>query len=245
MKLPILTLCLAVFTASAQQVKINNYQVAPDGTINVDFTIDQSHSSREVYDVLFYSSIDNFNRPIAYKIENVKPGVSKKASFSGSEQFGGHDGSFQLKLVAQASTFPIKIMPIDKGLKIGKSNSISWTDYHESGPYDVSLFQGRQLKSKLATGVTSTRFTGVIPKSLEKGDYSILITPSDEEYLSERFPVTLRKGVSPLIFVGIAVVGGGGAFLAGGGGDVTPPSGGGGGTDTDALPDPPGPPGGG
>lgn len=244
MKLPSLILCLAVFSASGQQIKINNYQVAPNGTVNVDFTVEQSHSSREIYDVLFYSSIDNFNQPIAFKVENVKPGESKRASFSGSEQFGGYNGTFQLKLVAQASTFPIKIAPLDKGLKIGKTNSISWMDYHDSGPYDVSLFQGRQLKSKLATGLTSTRFTGEIPKSLEKGDYTIQITPSSERYLSELYPVSLKKAINPLIFVGIAVVGGGGAFLAGsGGGDPGP--GGGGGTTTDGLPDPPGPPGGG
>ena len=30
MKLPILIVCLAVFSASAQQIKVNNYQVAPD-----------------------------------------------------------------------------------------------------------------------------------------------------------------------------------------------------------------------
>lgn len=243
MKLPTLILCLITFSAVGQQIKINNFQVAQNGTVNVDFTINPSHSDREVYDVLFYSSIDNFNRPIAYKVENVKTGVSRNTSFSGSEQFGGFTGQFQLKLVAQASTFPIRITPIDKGLKIGKTNNISWMDYHDSGPYDVSLYQGQQLKSKLATGLTSTRYSGQIPKSLEKGDYSILITPSDNDLLSDRYPVTLKKAISPLVFVGAAALAGGGAFLAGsGGGDPVTP--GGGGPTADGLPDPPGPPGG-
>ncbi len=241
MKLPSLIFCLFAFSAFSQQIKINNYEVRPDGMINVDFTIDQSHSSRELYDVLFYSSIDDFRNPIRFKAENVRPGVSKKVSFSGSEQFGGYSGQFQLKLIAQASTFPIKLMPLEKGLKIGKSNTISWVDYHDSGPYDISLYQGTQLKSKLASGLSTTRYTGQVPKSLEKGSYSILITPSNDKYLSERYPVTLKKGVSPLIFVGVAALAGGGAVLAGGsGGDPGTP--GGGGTDGDGLPDPPGPP---
>jgi len=233
-KLPILLIGLLTYSAHSQQIKVNDYQVDVNGTVNIDFTIEQSHSSREVYDVLFYSSIDEFTLPIEFKVENLKPGTRKKVSFSGSEQFGGYGGSFQLKLVAQASTYPIQVMPLDKGLKIGKSNTISWTDYHESGPYDVSLYQGGQLKSKLATGLIGTRFNGLIPKSLEKGDYSVLITPSNEKYISERFPVLLKKGINPLIVVGVAVLGGGGVFLAANGGDS--------GSSDEELPDPPGPP---
>jgi len=133
--------------------------------------------------------------------------------------------------VAQASTFPIKIDPIKKGLKMGKNASFSWSDYHESGPYEISLYQGLQLKSTLASGITSTQYTGKIPKSLDKGNYSILITPKNETLVSERYPVTLKKGTSPLLFVGVAALAGGGAFLA-----MPSP------TESEDLPDPPGPP---
>ena len=168
MKLPCMILCLMTFQLIGQQIEINNYQISQDGVVSIDFRIKQSHSSRERYDVLFYSSLDGYSVPIKYKVEDVKPGESQKATFSGEEQFGGYNGEFQIKLVAQATVFPIKISPINKGLKIGKSTNISWSDYHESGPYEVSLYQGLQLKSKLATGLASTQYVGKIPKSLKK-----------------------------------------------------------------------------
>ena len=237
MKLLSLILCFTCFCALSQQVRVNDYTIDESGTVNVDFTIAQSHSSREIYDVLFYSSVDNFSDPIAFRLENVKAGENKRATFSGSEQFGGYNGPLQLKLVAQATIFPIKISPIDKGLKIGKTNTISWMDYHGSGPYDVSLYQGTQLKSKLASGISTTSYTGEIAKSLVKGNYSILVTPSDDRFLSEQYPVTLKKAINPLIFVGAAALVGGGAFVATSGGGGDPPVI----TDTN-LPDPPGPP---
>lgn len=229
-------LCLlGIAQLSAQEVSISNFKVI-DQEINFDVFISQKHSDRERYTLLIYHSGNNFSLPIDYQLKDLVPNKSYKASFDGGNQIGAYEGELTFKMEIEASKYPIEVTDLSNSLKAGKNTSIEWFDYHGEGPYKVEIYQGQLLSATLAEGVSSSSFSGKVPKSLDPGNYTVLITPTKNSNLaSERYPVVLKKALNPLIFVGAAVLAGGGAYIATSGG-------GGGEGGVESFEDPPGPP---
>ena len=200
---------LGIFPILAQTIHTSNFEIS-DQQVQFDFRIEPKHTERERYQLKIYHSGNNYTEPINYQLNNLIPNRSYKASFDGGNQIGSFDGDILFRLTIEATQFPIELSDAPKSLKIGKNANISWFDYHEEGPYDVKLYQGLQEKSTLAEGIESTSYSGKIPKSLEKGDYTIVVIPKGRsELVSDKIPVLLKKGLNPLLI-------GGGVLLTGG-----------------------------
>ncbi|WP_421764967.1 hypothetical protein [Ekhidna sp.] len=224
---------LGILPLFSQTITTSNFQVS-DQQVQFDFTIEPKHSERERYELKIYHSVNNYAEPIDYQLNDLVPGRPYKASFDGSNQIGSFDGELMFRFEIEATRFPIELSDAPKNLKIGKNVNFSWFDYHEEGPYDVELYQGQLLKSTLAEGIESTSYSGKIPKSLDKGNYSIVVVPKGRsELVSDKIPVVLKKGMNPLLI-------GGGVLLAGGVVGLAASSGGGEGVEV--FDDPPNPP---
>ncbi|WP_425392098.1 hypothetical protein [Ekhidna sp.] len=228
-------LCLfGILPLFAQTITTSNFEIN-DQQVQFDFTIEQKHSERERYQLKIYHSANNYTEAIPYQLNELVPNKSYTASFDGGNQIGSFDGQLMFRFEIEATRFPVELSDAPKSLKIGKNTNISWFDYHEEGPYDVKLYQGQIEKTTLAEGLESTSYSGKIPKSLEKGNYSIQVIPRGRsELISDKIPVLLKKGLNPLLI-------GGGVLLTGGIVGLAA-SGGGGEGGSEVFADPPNPP---
>ena len=228
--------------SSAQSIQVTNLKVEPNGRISFDYLVDKHHSDREVYKLELYSSVDQFNRPLNVDLAPVKVGQSQKATFNGPSIIGNYSGDLQLKFKVTAVEFPVEITSTPSKFKSGKNVTISWTDFQDSGWYDVELYKNGSLIKSLAGNHRGTSLSTQLPKKMEKGAYQIRVTPSNEKKLySEDYPVNVVGG-SPLLLIVGGAAAGAGVFVLTAGGDSAPGGGGtGGGT---GLPDPPTPGGG-
>jgi DUF971 family protein len=220
-----------------QSIIINDLTVAEGGTISFSYTVNPKFSDRESYQLQVFSSTDNFTKALPLSLPTVKAGELRVASFSGPQMLGNYEGALQLKFKAVATAFPVQITTTAKKFKSGKNITISWDDFHDSGFYDVDLYQNGYVNKSLAKSHRGNSLTTPLPKKLPKGTYEIRVTPSNRvELYSEDYPVTVKGGgMGMLILAGGAAVGAG-AFVLGG----SDGGGGGGGTDS-SLPDPPNP----
>jgi hypothetical protein len=169
------------------------------------------------------------------------PGRAYQFSFDGNEQVGYFEGNLEFRFDISATTFPVEMLPSNaKTLKKGKSYTINWSDFNQSGTYDIELLKSGQVFQVLETNYSGTSYTSVIPKSTAKGsDYAIRVTPSsDRQLASEPFPVKIASK-SGLIFAILpaVVVGAGGAYYFLNQDDS-------GGSNSDDFPSPPAGPGG-
>ena len=215
---------------------MNNIQISQDGIISLNIQIEASNSEREEYELFIYTSKDDFQQPLDLDLGTFKTNTSYPIEFDGLRKIGEFEGSLQLKLKAEATRFPVMIENISKEkLKLGKEFTINWSDHNESGWYNVELYQNGDFVAKLIGHHRGLSLEGEIPKDLDKGEYAIRVTPTNDETLhSDDFPVVLRKGTSmALILAPLVAVGGGVVLLAGG------ESGGG---SSSGLPNPPDPP---
>jgi hypothetical protein len=225
----------------AQSVQVSNLEVDDEGKVSFRYSVSQKFSDRERYELQVFTSADNFSKPIDLNLSPVAVGESKSVSFDGPKLISNYEGSLQFRFKVVAAVFPVRIVSTGQKFKSGKSITISWDDFHESGWYDVELYSGGYISRTLASNYRGTLLSTTLPKKMEKGTYEIRVTPTNQKELqSDDFPVTISGGGGAGIFIiaGGGLAAGAGVLLLGGGGD----SGGGGTTDTGSpLPDPPNP----
>lgn len=218
-----------------QSIRIDDLNVAEGGTISFSYTVDPKFSDRESYQLQVFTSTDNFTKELPLNLPNVKAGELRVASFNGPQLLGNYQGALQLKFRAVATAFPVQITTTAKKFKSGKNITISWDDFHESGFYDVELYQNGYINKSLAKSHRGTSLTTPLPKKLDKGEYQVRVTPSNrEELYSEDYLVTVKGGGKGILILAGGAVAGAGVFVLGG-------SDGGGGTADSSLPDPPNP----
>lgn len=230
-----IALFLILLQVKAQNLRISNLDISQEGKISFTALIESHHSSRESYELKVYSSADNYVKAIGLNLKSVKSGVPLDVSFDGKEKIGNFKGSLQFKFVAQATVFPVEVTINGDKFKRGKSITVTWKDFHESGWYDVEMYRGGTLFKSLVGNHRGTSYTAQLPKKMPKGEYEIRVIPTNKKELqSENYAVVVKGGSAAL------VVGAGGALAAGagvvllGGGDS-----GGGGSVGNSLPDPP------
>ncbi len=201
-------------TGVPQSLEINNLTVDEEGIVTFSALINASHSNRERYNMLIYSSIDAFSQPIDFTYKDMVPGQTYEISFDGNEQFGQYKGDVLFKFDVMASTFPVKVnVPENQVFKLGKKMNFSWQDYHNVNSYDIELYRRGNMVQTLAEDHTGQSFNGILPKQLDKGnDYWILVRPTtNTDISSELIPVQIKSGVglavkiAPLAALGIAV----------------------------------------
>lgn len=219
-----------------QTINVENLNVSDGGNISFSYTVNPKFSERETYQLQVFTSTDNFAKALPLNLPAVKAGELRTASFSGPQLLGNYEGSMQLKFRAVATAFPVQITTTAKKFKKGKNITVSWEDFHDSGFYDIELYQEGYISKSLAKSHRGNSITTTLPKNLEKGTYEVRVTPSNrEELYSEDYPVTIKGGGKGVFFVaGGALAAGAGVFVLGGSSD-------GGGTSTTSLPDPPTP----
>jgi hypothetical protein len=88
-----------------------------------------------------FSSFDNYQQAIDYQVGNMVPGRDYPITFDGNEQVGYYEGDIQFRFDITATTFPIKLSDDNLALKKGKSFTITWSDFHKSGTYNIELLQ--------------------------------------------------------------------------------------------------------
>lgn len=217
-----------------QSIIVDNLNVSASGTISFSYTVNQKFSDRENYQLQVFTSTDNFTKALPLNLPAVKAGELRTASFSGPQLLGNYEGSMQLKFRAVATAFPVQITTTAKKFKSGKNITISWEDFHDSGFYDIELYQNSYISKSLAKSHKGNSITTPLPKKMDKGTYEVRVTPSNrEELYSEDYTVDIKTGSKAMVFVAGGVLAGAGVFVLGG---ADP-----GGTSETGLPDPPSP----
>jgi len=225
---------LTTLYSFAQDIEIQNLRATREGQIAFDYTIAKGHSDRERYDVQIFTSADNYAKPLAIQISDIPPEQNQKVSFRGADHFPqGYSGSVRIRLVAEATLYPVQITNYSKKIKMGATMNISWQDAGNNSNYDVVLKQAGKSNT-LANGVSGTSYSGTLPADLGKGSYQLLIIPSgDQQSTSDQMSVSITGKMG----LGIKVLG---ALALGGVGILASAGGGGGeGTGSASLPGPP------
>lgn len=205
---------------SAQELSISGFNVSERGQVEFGVYIASSHSDRERYDLIIYSSADDFRDPLDLSITNLAPGEVYPIEFDANQLVGSFEGELRFRIDIKASVFPIKADLKEKpSFRRGKEIDISWTDYHNSGPYDVELRRGDDV-IEMAKNVSANEITTALPKDMEKADDYILQikTANNTRYDSDPIPVQIKNKIPLGILLSGAAVGVGVPifFIAGG-----------------------------
>ncbi|MEP0365837.1 MAG: hypothetical protein ABJN36_10150 [Cyclobacteriaceae bacterium] len=229
---------LGMFFAHSQDLRIMNLDINDDGKVSFTALVRSHHSSRETYELKVYTSADNYAKPLDLNLKTLKVDAPLDVNFDGMTKIGNFKGSIQFKFVAEATAFPVQVKIVGDKFKRGKKMTVSWTDYHESGWYDIEMYRGGTLFKSMVKNHRGTSYSVDLPKKMPKGEYEVRVTPTnDPNFYSEDQSVSVKGGKGGLVFVTLLAAGGGGAYVFLGGGGDDP----GGDTDTNSLPDPPTP----
>ena len=207
--------------------------------VKMTFKITPEHSERERYDVLIYSSHDNYTSPLNTKVSDVIPNQRTTVVFPILESIGYFQGEVQFKLVANSTYFPVRLSKsTTRKFRKNKEFQIVWEDYNELGSYQIDLYQNDSLMITLAKDFIGNDFSGKFPKGVKPGKYTLVVSPSDDIALrSDDYRVSVTRNITTIVALSAVLVGTTGYFiLQGEGGSGGDSSGG------DSLPDPPGSP---
>ncbi|MEP4533457.1 MAG: hypothetical protein ABJ004_10240 [Cyclobacteriaceae bacterium] len=217
----------------AQELSIDQLEVSNEGVVSFTCSVIQHHSSREEYSLFIYTSVDDFNEPLNVEVGTLRPGQLTTVSFDGNEIIGDFDGNIEFDFRLKAVTFPVEVMLEKRKFKKGKKINVRWTDFHESGWYDLELYQNGESVHRLIGNHRGTYYSGKLPKDIKSGEYELRVTPSNEKTLhSEQMSVKVTsKGKGLVIGAGSILAGSGVFYLISNG------------NKEDDLPTPPGVPG--
>lgn len=203
-------LALLVFSLHAQKLTVSDLTISDQGIVSFSCIVAAHHSSREVYELKVFSSIDDFEKSLPLDINKLRPEIPLSVSFDGNKVIGDFDGSIEFDFALTATFFPVEIVPLGKKFKKGKEINISWEDFNESGWYEVEIYKDNLLFQKLVGNHRGTSYVATLPKDMPKGKYEIRVTPSNQkELVSEGYEVNLKSGKAGLI------IGAGGALVGG------------------------------
>ncbi len=223
-------MCLG-FSLQAQSIQVSNLAIDDEGKVSFRYSVAQKYTGRESYQLQVFTSADEFKSAIPLTLAPVAAGETKSVSFDGPELIGDYAGPLQFKFTVEATKFPVRITSTENKFKSGKSITISWEDYHESGWYDVELYEGGYISKTLASNYRGKLLSTSLPKKMTKGTYEVRVTPTNNKDLaSDDFPVTIAAGGGAGVFI-LA----GGALAGAGVFVLTQPD------NPDSLPNPPDP----
>ena len=132
----ILTFIFALITSSlfGQSLSIQNLSIDDNNQVSLECSIQKKHTDRERYELLIFSSVDNFNNPIGYTFPNMKPGKIYEVSFDGNKEVEGFTEETQFRFKANPTAIPVVINSEDgRTLRKEKRFELKWKDYHNIG----------------------------------------------------------------------------------------------------------------
>ena len=223
-------LLLSATTAQNIIIRDGDFKQQDNGDIYLRMTIEQKNSPRERYFIRLFGSFNGGNfQPLSVNRDDVAPGEPVIFTLTPSD-LGGTGSQLQLKVEIEATTFPLVVRG-DSKVKKGKNLVASWTGYNSNGPYKVELIDNLDRAITLAEE-NGTSVNRVLDKDIEKGSYTLRVTPGNNREAYGEMAVKVAGGLNPLFIIApVALGGGAAAYLVLGGGDDEEPSG---------LPDPPG-----
>ena len=210
-------------------IRDGDFKQQDNGDIYLRMTIEQKNSPRERYFIRLFGSFNGGNfQQLSVNRNDVAPGDPVIFTLTPSD-LGGTGSQLQLKVEIEATTFPLVVRG-DNKVKKGKNLVASWTGYNSSGPYKVELIDNLDRAITLAeeNGTTVNR---ALDKDIEKGSYTLRVTPGNNREAYGEMAVKVVGGLNPLFIIAPVALGGGAAayLVLGGGGEPEP----------DGLPDPP------
>ncbi|MEO9476461.1 MAG: hypothetical protein ABJG41_13045 [Cyclobacteriaceae bacterium] len=199
----------------AQKLSIDKLEVSNEGVVSFTCSVTQHHSPREEYNLFIYTSVDDFNEPLNVEVGTLRPSQLTTISFDGNEVIGDFDGNIEFDFRLKAVTFPVEVTMEKRKFKKGKKINVRWTDFHESGWYDLELYQNGVSVHRLIGNHRGTYYSGKLPKNIKSGGYELRVTPSNEKALhSEQMSVKIAsKGKGLAIGAGSILAGSGVFYL--------------------------------
>ena len=202
---------------------LENVKAAFDGekmviTYDLGFT-----DANQKFKVAFYSSHDNFARPLSSTTgdvgESVHVGKSNKVIWDVKNTLPpDFDGEITIKiktnkvLAAAPSATKLSLKPLDKNVyKKGQSVEVKWQGGSPDEKVNIELYRGSELKLRLADKISNSQMhTWKIPKGVKGKDYTLRISNAanaTELSNSQEFAV---KPKVPILFIilPVAVAGG-------------------------------------
>ena len=232
------SLVLFVVTpAFCQKVQINKVELAGEKIV-VHYDLDDTTPGNE-YLLNLFSSVDNYNAPLAKVTGDigpeVKPGAEKKVEWAIRDEYGGYKGKIALEIRGRVYVPFVKLtnFTVPQSYKRGKSYPLHWKS-GANNPINVELYKGSLRVSGVSDLPNSGSYMLDIPAKAKTGsDYKLKISDTrngDEVIWTSPFTV---KNKVPLLLkiLPVAAIGGAAAALGGSGGGE--PSGG------DGILDPP------
>lgn len=217
-------LLASITPALCQLVQINKVELAGEKII-VHYDLEDTTPGHE-YLLNLYSSVDNYNAPLAKVTGDigteVKPGAEKKVEWAIRDEYGGYKGKIALEIRGRVYVPFVKLtnFKVSGSYKRGKSYPLQWKP-GANNPINVELYKGNLRVSGVSDLPNSGSFMLDIPaKAKTGGDYKLKISDTrngDEVIWTSPFTV---KNKVPLLLkiLPVAAIGGAAAALGGSGG---------------------------
>ncbi|MCB0491591.1 MAG: GPI anchored serine-threonine rich family protein [Cyclobacteriaceae bacterium] len=211
-----------------QKVQINKVELAGEKIV-VHYDLDDTTPGHE-YLLNLYSSVDNYNSPLAKVTGDigpeVKPGTGRKAEWAIRDEYGGYKGKIALEIRGKVYVPFVKLtnFNVPQSYKRGKSYPLHWKP-GANNPINVELYRGDLRINGVTNLPNSGSYTLDIPsKAKTGGDYKLKISDTrnnDEVIWSSPFKVKTKVPLF-LKILPVAAIGGAAAFVGGGGGGEGP-----------------------
>jgi hypothetical protein len=171
------------------------------------------------FELYLFASHNNFSQPLA-KVsgdvgKNIQPGLQKKIVWDVSEELRYYNADITFKVKGEAMPFPfVFTKPGDEtAVRRGKDAAVTWTGGRPEQRVKLELVQDGTTVSNLGEVANTGDYLWAIPKTLEKGMYSLRLTADKEVVDSAPFKVKAKSSAAVKIIPALLVVGGAVYFL--------------------------------
>jgi len=214
---------LLAWSSRAQRCDITAVELNGD-KINIYYNLVDNNPTN-TYTISVYSSRDNFISPLTKATGDlgleVHPGINKKVTWDALSELGPtFDGKVSLEIRGRVYIPFIKLEPLQKHLKRGKSTRVTWSGGSSQAILNFELYRGDEKIEAYPAVPNVKEYEFTVSTSVKPGDgYYFRISDSknkDDVVLSPSFGVSRKV---PLAYkaAGFVVVGGAVVFLGGGG----------------------------
>jgi hypothetical protein len=220
------TLILISANAISQKLNIESIELVKEKMV-IYYKLEDANASQQ-YNVLVYSSKDNYATPLARITGDagteVKPGSNKKIEWNMVQELGNYRGEIAIEVRARVYAPFVKITSFDAGkvYKRGKGYPLLWTSGNMGGQLDLELFNGTERVYGERNVPNTGKYEWFIPGSVKPGkDYHLKFTNTrnrDEFVQSSPFRIVPRIPFMIKAGGALLLIGGGAAIISGLGG---------------------------
>lgn len=198
-----------MFSQSIQNIKA----VFIDGEIIIEYALSGGNMDQK-YQIEVFGSHNNYQSPLSMVRGDVGKailaGTAKKIVWDVLNELETFDGYITFHIKGSLDGMPLTFISPNAGstLRRGKNFTIKWAGGDKNLPLKLELIKNGQPVQFIGEESNTGYFVGKIPKTTEKGTYTIKLTSTGEIKESSPFVV---KGKVPVIFKILPFLGLGGA----------------------------------